>query len=94
MGIADVRLGIRSLVSKLERRALSQHGLGLVCVAAASLVQHEAGEEAKAGAAPFLCLHDDTDRRLAFFREEREEGDNAGRAAATARAEPAAYGSR
>src|SRR6476646_6988304 len=60
-------LGIRSLVSKLERHALSQDGLGLVCVAAASLVQHEAGEEAKAGAAIFLRLHDDTHRGSPSF---------------------------
>src|SRR5262249_41597043 len=63
----------RCLLSKLERRAFTQHRLGLVRVAAASLMQHEAGKEAKAGAASLFRLHNDADRRLAFFREEWEQ---------------------
>src|SRR5262245_46619201 len=60
-------------LSKLERRAFTQHRLGLVRVPAASLMQHEAGKEAKAGAASLFRLHNDAARRLAFFREEWEQ---------------------
>src|SRR5262245_9231947 len=60
----------RCLLSKLERRAFTQHRLGLVRVAAASLMQHEARKEAKAGAASLFRLHNDAERRIAFFREE------------------------